>query len=38
MRLEFGPTKDGKTTGNIYLCLPDEDKTYIAGAIEVAPR
>ena len=38
MRLEFGPTKDGKTTGKIYLGLPDEDKTYIAGTIEVAPR
>lgn len=36
MRLEFGATKDGKTTGKIYLCLPDDDKTYIAGAIEVA--
>jgi len=38
MRLEFGPTKDGKTTGKIYLCLPGEDKTYIAGTIEVAPQ
>jgi hypothetical protein len=37
MRLEFGTTKDGKTTGKIYLCLPDDDKTYIAGTIEVAP-
>jgi hypothetical protein len=38
MRLEFGPTKDGKTKGKIYLCLPGEDKTYIAGTIEVAPQ
>ena len=38
MRLEFGPAKDGKTTGKIYLSLPDEDKTYFAGTIEVAPR
>ena len=37
MRLEFGPTKDGKTTGKVYLCLPDEDKTYIAGTVEVTP-
>jgi hypothetical protein len=38
MRLEFGATKDGKTAGKIYLCLPDDDKTYIAGTIEVAPQ
>ena len=38
MRLEFGATKDGKTTGKIYLCLPDDDKTYIAGTIEVTPQ
>ena len=38
MRLEFGPTKDGKTTGKIYLCMPGEDKTYIAGTIEVTPQ
>jgi hypothetical protein len=38
MRLEFGATTDGKTNGKIYLCLPDDDKTYIAGTIEVTPQ
>ena len=31
MRLEFGKAKDGKLPGQIYLCLPDADKSYVAG-------
>ena len=38
MRLEFGSTMAGKTTGKIYLCMPDDERTYIAGTIEVTPQ
>jgi hypothetical protein len=29
--LEFGKEKDGKVPGKIYLCMPDDSKSYIAG-------
>jgi tetratricopeptide (TPR) repeat protein len=32
MRLEFGKTQDGKLPGKIYLCLPDELRSYLAGS------
>ncbi len=32
MRLEFGKTQDGKLPGKIYLCMPDEMKSYLAGS------
>jgi len=32
MRLEFGTEKDRKLPGKIYLCLPDERKSWIAGS------
>lgn len=32
MRLEFGQTQDGKLPGKIYLCLPDEKKSCVAGS------
>lgn len=31
MRLEFGTEKDGNIPGKLYLCLPDERKSWIAG-------
>lgn len=31
LTLELGPRKDGKVAGKIYLCLPDEHKTVLAG-------
>ncbi len=31
LRLEFGQESDGKLPGKIYLCLPDEAKSYVAG-------
>ena len=31
MRLEFGAKKEGKLSGGIYLCLPDDQKSIIAG-------
>jgi tetratricopeptide (TPR) repeat protein len=32
MRLEFGKTQDDKLTGKIYLCMPDEMRSYLAGS------
>jgi len=32
MRLQFGKVKDGKVPGKIYLCLPDDQKSYVAGS------
>jgi tetratricopeptide (TPR) repeat protein len=32
MRLEFGKTQDGKLPGKIYLCMPDEMRSYLAGS------
>ncbi len=31
LRLEFGELANGRLPGKIYLCLPDEAKSYIAG-------
>jgi hypothetical protein len=31
LRLEFGQEQDGKLPGKIYLCLPDESRSYLAG-------
>ena len=31
MRLEFGPLEEGRLSGKIYLCVPDEAKSYVAG-------
>ena len=32
MRLNLGAIKNGKLPGKIYLCLPDEKKTVVAGS------
>jgi Tfp pilus assembly protein PilF len=32
MRLDFGSTKNGTLPGKIYLCLPDEMKSFAAGS------
>jgi len=31
MRLEFGTLEDERISGKIYLCVPDEAKSYVAG-------
>jgi hypothetical protein len=36
LTLELGPRKDGKVPGKIYLSLPDEEKTFLAGTFEAA--
>lgn len=33
LRLDFGMVKDGNLPGRIYLCLPDERKSWIAGSL-----
>jgi len=35
MRLEFGKESDGKVPGKIYLCLPDEGKSFVAGTFQL---
>jgi hypothetical protein len=32
LRLEFGADKDGRIPGKIYLCLPDDRKSWLAGS------
>jgi hypothetical protein len=34
MRLTFGKRKDGRLPGQIYLCIDDGQKTYVAGAFD----
>jgi len=36
MRLVFGKRKNGKITGQIYLCMPDTQKSYVAGHFTAA--
>lgn len=38
MRLEFGKEKDGSIPGKLYLCLPDEKKSWIAGSFTLTLR
>ncbi len=35
LRLEFGQLSGGKLPGKIYLCLPDLEKSFVAGSFEV---
>jgi regulation of enolase protein 1 (concanavalin A-like superfamily) len=36
MRLEFGTVNHGRLPGKIYLCLPDAEKSYLAGTFAAA--
>ncbi len=38
MRLEFDKMLNGKLPGRIYLCVPDEEKSFIRGTFEVPLR
>jgi hypothetical protein len=38
MRLEFGALANNRMPGKIYLCTPDETKSYIAGTFNVEIR
>ena len=35
MRLEFGALANSRLLGKIYLCTPDETKSYVAGTFEI---
>jgi hypothetical protein len=35
MKLQFGQVKKRRLSGKIYLCLPDDSKSYLAGTFEV---
>jgi hypothetical protein len=34
LRLEFGALSGGKLPGKIYLCVPDQEKSFVAGTFE----
>ena len=34
LRLEFGALSGGKLPGKIYLCVPDKEKSFVAGTFE----
>jgi len=34
LRLEFGPLAGGSLPGKIYLCIPDKEKSFLAGTFE----
>ncbi len=38
MRLEFGPLEEGRLSGKIYLCVPDEAKSYVAGVFSAGMK
>jgi hypothetical protein len=38
MRLEFGALANNRMPGKIYLCTPDETKSYVAGTFNVEIR
>ena len=35
MKLQFAQVVNRKVSGKIYLCLPDDSKSYVAGTFEV---
>jgi hypothetical protein len=35
LRLEFGKLSNGKLPGKLYLCVPDTEKSFVAGTFEV---
>jgi DNA-directed RNA polymerase subunit RPC12/RpoP len=38
MRLQFGPEANNRIPGKIYLCAPDEMKSYVAGTLTIDIR
>jgi hypothetical protein len=35
LRMEFGQLSEGKLPGKIYVCVPDTEKSFVAGTFEV---
>jgi len=38
MKLVFGQAASGRQPGKIYICLPDKEKSVVAGAFEAEIR
>jgi len=38
MKLSFAQAQNGRVAGRIYVCLPDEEKTVVAGTFEAEIR
>jgi len=38
LRMEFGPVTSGALPGKLYLCMPDEAKSWVAGTFEAEIR
>jgi DNA-directed RNA polymerase subunit RPC12/RpoP len=38
LRLEFGALSGGKLPGKIYLCVPDQEKSFVAGTFEAVVK
>ena len=38
MRIEFGPLEGNRLSGKIYLCTPDDQKSYVTGAFDAEIR
>jgi hypothetical protein len=38
LKLAFGPAANGRISGRIYLCLPDESKSFVAGTFDAEIR
>ena len=38
MRIEFGAVANGRLPGRIYLCVPDDARSYVAGSFEAEIR
>lgn len=38
LKLEMGKAKEGKIPGTIYVCLPDDDKSFVAGKFSVEAK
>ena len=38
LKLEFGPMADGRIPGKIYLCLPDDAQSFVAGTFDAEIR
>jgi hypothetical protein len=38
MKLQFGGAANGRMPGKIYICLPDEEKSYVVGTFDAEIR
>jgi hypothetical protein len=38
LKLELKPSGDGAIAGKIYLCVPDDSQSFVAGNFEAVPK